>query len=167
MTTKAVTAVSVTTSVCNWSLLDQKKTCMPHSPYVSRSSNTLLHVVWLQCNSGSSQNWHGYGLTMPMADIHGRYLTLGLTLTSKHPHRRTCLTDQVPIVCPRERGYADVHLCDEHVEVVVVEVGVEDDGVGEFGWDLEGIAAGEVEVERWVGGGWVRCVRRGGRSWGR
>jgi hypothetical protein len=43
---------------------------------------------------------------------------------------------------------------------------VEDDDVGEFGWDLEGTAAGEVEVERWVGGGWGRCVRRGGRSRG-
>jgi hypothetical protein len=43
---------------------------------------------------------------------------------------------------------------------------VEDDDVCEFGWDLEGPAAGEVEVERWVGGGWGRCVGGGGRSWG-
>jgi hypothetical protein len=80
-----------------------------------------------------------------------------------HAYRRTCLIEQVPIIRACERGDADVHLSDERIELVVVEVCVEDDDLGERGWDVERSATGEVEVERRVAGGRGRCVGR--RAW--
>jgi hypothetical protein len=69
----------------------------------------------------------------------------------KHAFGRTGLTDRVPIVLTGKGGEADIDLCDERVELVVV--GMDDDDVGEERWVLKRSAGGEVEVERWVRGG--------------